>query len=264
MDSVEEKMVNKVAVVTGGASGLGKGIAERLAKDGFKVLISDLNQNLLDQTEQEFLDKGYEIKQFQGNVSIQKDQQALAQIALDTFGRIDVWVNNAGVESVVPFSDITQEQLEKVFAIDVFSVVYGTQAAAEIMKKQDGIGKIINACSIAGHESYEMLATYCAAKHAVRSLTVAAAKEYAKYNIRVNSYCPGVAATSMWERVDAAMAKEYGWESGEAMQKFSAGILCGRTQEPADVGNIVSFLASSDSDYITGQSLIIDGGMVFR
>jgi len=68
----------------------------------------------------------------------------------------------------------------------------------------------------------------------------------------------------MWERVDAAMAKEYGWESGEAMQKFSAGILCGRTQEPADVGNIVSFLASSDSDYITGQSLIIDGGMVFR
>jgi len=250
MDSVEEKMVNKVAVVTGGASGLGKGIAERLAKDGFKVLISDLNQNLLDQTEQEFLDKGYEIKQFQGNVSIQKDQQALAQIALDTFGRIDVWVNNAGVESVVPFSDITQEQLEKVFAIDVFSVVYGTQAAAEVMKKQDGIGKIINACSIAGHESYEMLATYCAAKHAVRSLTVAAAKEYAKYNIRVNSYCPGVAATSMW--------------AGEAMQKFSAGILCGRTQEPADVGNIVSFLASSDSDYITGQSLIIDGGMVFR
>jgi len=257
-------MVHKVAVVTGGASGLGKGIAERLGKDGFKLVISDLNQKFLDDTQKEFINKGYEVITLKGDVSIQKDQKLLAQTALNNFGRLDVWVNNAGIESVVPFSDITQEQLEKVFAIDVFSVVYGIQAAAEIMKTQDGIGKIINACSIAGHESYEMLATYSAAKHAVRSLTVAAAKEYAKHNIRVNSYCPGVAATSMWDRVDAAMAKEYGWQPGEALQKFSAGILCGRTEEPADVGNIVSFLASSDSDYITGQSILVDGGMVFR
>jgi meso-butanediol dehydrogenase/(S,S)-butanediol dehydrogenase/diacetyl reductase len=257
-------MMQKVAVVTGGAAGLGKGIAQRLAKDGFALVISDFNQEALDATEQEFKAQGYKIAQFKGNVSIKADQEALAQKAVDSFGRIDVWVNNAGIESVVPFAEITQEQLEKVFAVDVFSVVYGIQAAAKVMKNQDTIGKIINACSIAGHESYEMLATYCAAKHAVRSLTVAAAKEYAKDNIRVNSYCPGVAATSMWDRVDAEMAKIYGWAPGEAFQKFSAGILCGRTEEPSDVGNIVSFLASSDSDYITGQSILVDGGMVFR
>lgn len=177
-------MVHKVAVVTGGASGLGKGIAERLGKDGFKVVISDLNQNFLDETQKEFINKGYDVIALKGDVSIQKDQQLLAQTALSNFGRLDVWVNNAEIESVVPFSDITQEQLEKVFAIDVFSVVYGIQAAAEIMKTQDGIGKIINACSIAGHESYEMLATYSAAKHAAHSLTVAAAKEYAKSYMR--------------------------------------------------------------------------------
>lgn len=138
-------MVHKVAVVTGGASGLGKGIAERLGKDGFKLVISDLNQKFLDDTQKEFINKGYEVITLKGDVSIQKDQKLLAQTALNNFGRLDVWVNNAGIESVVPFSDITQEQLEKVFAIDVFSVVYGIQAAAEIMKTQDGIGKIINA-----------------------------------------------------------------------------------------------------------------------
>lgn len=257
-------MIQKVAVVTGGASGLGKGIAQRLAKDGFALVISDLNQEALNATEHEFKAQGYQIAQLKGDVSVKADQDALAKKAVDSFGRIDVWVNNAGIESVVPFADITQEQLEKVFAVDVFSVIYGIQAAAKVMKNQDTVGKIINACSIAGHESYEMLATYCAAKHAVRSLTVAAAKEYAKDNIRVNSYCPGVAGTAMWDRVDAAMAQAYGWEPGEAFKKFSAGILCGRTEEPSDVGNIVSFLASSDSDYITGQSILVDGGMVFR
>ncbi|MDQ9023242.1 acetoin reductase [Acinetobacter sichuanensis] len=257
-------MTLKVAVITGGASGLGKGISERLAKDGYAIVISDINEQLLSSTEQEFKHNGYKVITQIGNVAIKEDQEALAQKAVEHFGRIDVWVNNAGIESVVPFEKITKEQLEKVFAVDVFSVVYGIQAAAEVMKNQEGIGKIINACSIAGHESYEMLATYCAAKHAVRSLTVAAAKEYAKFNIRVNSYCPGVAATSMWDRVDAAMAEVYGWASGEAMQKFSAGILCGRTEEPEDVGNIVSFLASDNSNYITGQSIIVDGGMVFN
>ncbi|WP_349914824.1 acetoin reductase [Acinetobacter pittii] len=257
-------MEQKVAVVTGGASGLGKGIADRLAKDGFSLVISDVNENFLETAENEFKSKGQKVAVFKGDVSLKKDQEALANLAVEKFGRIDVWVNNAGIESVVPFADITTEQLEKVFAIDVFSVVYGIQAAANVMKNQDGIGKIINACSIAGHESYEMLATYCAAKHAVRSLTVAAAKEYAKFGIRVNSYCPGVAGTAMWDRVDAAMAKEYGWASGEAFEKFSAGILCGRTELPEDVGNIVSFLASDQSDYITGQSILVDGGMVFR
>lgn len=137
-------------------------------------------------------------------------------------------------------------------------------ASAQIRKQKGGIGKIINACSIAGYESHEMLGIYCATKHVVRSLTQTAAKEYAKYKITVNAYCPGVAGTSMWDRIDAAMGKYMGTKPGEAFQKFSEGILMGRTQEPEDVANLVSFLASTDSDYITGQAIITDGGMVFR
>ncbi len=148
--------------------------------------------------------------------------------------------------------------------VNVKGVLFGTQAAAQQMKGQDGIGKIINACSIAGHESYEMLGLYCASKFAVRALTVAAAKELAKDDIRVNAYCPGVAGTSMWDRIDAAFAKYTGARPGESFKAFSANILVGRTQEPEDVANLVSFLASSDSDYITGQAIISDGGMVFR
>ena len=161
-------------------------------------------------------------------------------------------------------SEIDGGEVDKVMNINVKGVLFGTQAAAEQMKNQDGIGKIINACSIAGHESYEMLGLYCASKFAVRALTVAAAKELAKFDIRVNAYCPGVAGTSMWDRIDAAFAKHTGAKPGESFKAFSADILVGRTQEPEDVANLVAFLASSDSDYITGQAIISDGGMVFR
>ena len=98
----------------------------------------------------------------------------------------------------------------------------------------------------------------------MRSLTVTAAKEYAKDGITVNAYCPGVAGTSMWDRIDEAMGKYLGTEPGEAFKQFSDSILVGRTQVPDDVANLVSFLASPDSDYITGQAIITDGGMVFR
>lgn len=118
---------------------------------------------------------------------------------------------------------------------------------------------------IAGHESYEMLSTYSATKQAVRSFTQSAAKELAADNIRVNAYCPGVAGTSMWDRIDEEMIKYYDhMERGDAFEEFSDGILLGRSQEPEDVANLVSFLASDDSDYITGQSIITDGGIVFR
>ena len=139
-----------------------------------------------------------------------------------------------------------------------------THYRAEQMKKQGSGGKIINAASIAAHESYELLGVYCASKHAVRSFTQSAAKELAKDKITVNAYCPGVAATRMWDRIDEEMGKYMGTAPGEAFAKFTAGIALGRFQVAADVAGLVHYLASSDSDYMTGQSLIIDGGLVYR
>lgn len=255
----------RVAVITGGAAGLGKGIARRLAGDGMAVVISDIDADKLAATRKEFEDDGYDVETFQGDVSKQEDQQALVAKAVDAFGRVDVFVNNAGIEQVKPLDEVGPKDLDPIFRINVHGVLFGMQAAAAQMRKQDdGIGKIINACSIAGHESYEMLGIYCATKHVVRSLTQTAAKEYARDGITVNAYCPGVAGTAMWDRIDEAMSHYLGTKPGEAFEKFASGILLGRTQEPEDVANLVSFLASTDSDYITGQAIITDGGMVFR
>ncbi|KKB35375.1 acetoin reductase [Bacillus thermotolerans] len=257
--------MEKVAIVTGSGGGLGKGIAKRLGKDGFNIVLNDINQELLDSTLEEFKKDGLHVIAVTGDVSKREDQFNLVAKAVEEFGQIDVFVNNAGIDVVSPFLDIDEAQLNKTFAINVNGVVFGTQAAAKQFIEQKTKGKIINACSIAGHESYEMLATYSATKHAVRSLTQSAAKELAAYDIRVNAYCPGVAGTSMWDRIDAEMVKYYDdMEPGDAFKKFSEGILLGRPQEPEDVANLVSFLASDDSDYITGQSIITDGGIVFR
>ena len=257
-------MTKKVAVVTGSAAGLGKAIAQRLAKDGFRIVLHDINAENLAKVQAEFRQAGLESIAVEGNSANRDDQFRLVAEAVKAFGRVDVFVNNAGVESVEAFLDIGEAEIDRVLGINIKGVIFGTQAAAEQMKQQDGIGKIINACSIAGHESYEMLSLYCATKHAVRSFTHSTAKELAKYNIRVNAYCPGVADTPMWERIDAAFVKHKGYAPKQAWNEFTGGILVGRPQEPEDVANLVSFLASDDADYITGQTILTDGGMVFR
>lgn len=257
--------MTKVAIVTGSGGGLGKGIAERLGRDGFNIVLNDINQEALNETLAEFKKADINVLAVKGDVSNREDQFNLVKQAVEAFGQLDVIVNNAGIESVGPFLNIDADELNKVFSINVNGVVFGTQAAAEQFIKQNTKGKVINACSIAGHESYEMLSVYSATKHAVRSFTQSAAKELAKNNIRVNAYCPGVAGTSMWTRIDEEMVKyDDELEPGDAFKEFSEGILLGRTQEPEDVANLVSFLASDESDYITGQAIITDGGIVFR
>ena len=257
--------MTKVAVVTGSGGGLGKGIAHRLGNDGFQIVLNDINQELLDGTLEEFKNEDFNVIAVQGDVSKKADQANLVAKAVEEFGQLDVFVNNAGIDVVSPFLDIDEAQLTKAFTINVNGVVFGTQAAAEQFMKQKSKGKIINACSIAGHESYEMLGTYSATKHAVKSFTHSSAKELAANNIRVNAYCPGVAGTAMWDRIDEEMVKYYdNMEPGDAFKQFTEGILVGRPQEPEDVANLVSFLASDESDYITGQAIVTDGGIVFR
>lgn len=259
-------MKQKVAVITGSGDGLGKGIAHRLAKNGFAVVLNDINEKNLHQTENEFKEEGFQVASYQGDVSKRNDVFALVDFAVKRFGQLDVFINNAGIEDVQAIKDITEENFDKVININVKGVLWGIQAASEQMKKQnkDSIYKIINACSIAGHESFEFLGTYCVSKYAVRSLTATAAKELAKDNITVNAYCPGVAPTKMWDRIDEEMGKYMGTKKGEALEQFGAGIALGRFQKPEDVAGLCSFLASEDSNYITGQAIIVDGGMVYR
>lgn len=249
------------AVITGGAQGIGKSIAERLGKDGFNIVISDMNIDLANQTVEGFKNQGLEAIAVEGNVSRQEDQFALVSQAVEAFGSVDVFVNNAGIDQVEPVEEIKPDNLDTIFGVNVHGTVFGIQAAAKQMKKQENGGKIINACSIAGKTAFELLGAYSATKFAVHGLTQVSAKELAQFNITVNAYCPGIVGTGMWDRIDQGMVDYKHMKPGEAWQEQVDNIPLQRSQKPEDVANLVSYLSSSDSDYITGQAINMDGGI---
>ncbi len=171
--------------------------------------------------------------------------------------------NNAGIAQVKQFKDITEGDWHRVMDVNAMSVMIGCQEAAAQFKAQGGGGKIINTASIAGKQGYEPLAHYSASKFAVVALTQAAARAFAPDKININCICPGVVATDMWKLIDKGFVDEGLTKSdNEAFEMFSADIPLGRPSEPDDLVGVCTFLASSGADYMTGQSLVVDGGMV--
>jgi meso-butanediol dehydrogenase/(S,S)-butanediol dehydrogenase/diacetyl reductase len=257
-------MSTKVALVTGAAQGIGKAIALRLAKDGFNIALVDLKADKLTAVAEEIKSLGRKASTFSADISDQKQVVAAINHAEKELGGFDVMVNNAGIAQVKPLADVTPEDMDRIFKINVNGVLWGIQAAAAKFKERKQKGKIINASSIAGHDGFAMLGVYCATKFAVRGLTQSAAKEYASAGITVNSYCPGVVGTDMWVEIDERFAELTGAKKGETYDKFVNGIALGRAETPDDVAGFVSYLASPDADYMTGQSVLIDGGLVYR
>lgn len=265
MEGVLIMALDRVAVVTGSAQGLGKGIAERLLSEGYKVVLTDVNEDALNSTYEELKGKDYQVSSIVADVTKLEDHTKLVEHAVKEFGKLDVYINNAGVEGEVEeMEHISADNFDFVMDVNVKGVLFGIQAAARQMKKQGHGGTIINAASIAGHEGFDFLATYSASKFAVRGLTQVASKELARDKITVNAYCPGIATTGMWERLDEKFMDVLGTKKGEALEQYSSSISLGRPQVPEDVANLVSFLASEDANYITGQSILTDGGMVYR
>ncbi|MBE7619322.1 acetoin reductase [Komagataeibacter sp. FXV2] len=257
-------LVGKVAVVTGAAQGIGRGIALRLAREGADVALVDMNADRLAQVRGEITALGRRAIALTADISVREQVFAIVTQAMEQLGDVDVMVNNAGVAQVKALLDVTPDDMGRIFRINVDGTLWGIQAAAEAFKKQGHKGKIINACSIAGHDGYALLGVYSATKFAVRGLTQAAAKELAPYGITVNAYCPGVVGTDMWVEIDRRMAEETGAPIGATYKKYVEGITLGRAETPDDVAGFVAWLAGPDSDYMTGQSVLIDGGLVFR
>ena len=255
---------NKVALVTGAAQGIGRGIALRLAKDGFNLALVDLKADKLEAVKKEVEQLGRKVTTIAADISNRDDIYAAIDKTEKDLGGFDVIVNNAGIAQVQPIAAVKPEEVERILKINVEGVLWGMQAAAAkfIARKQKG--KIINASSIAGHDGFEMLGVYSATKFAVRALTQAAAKEYASAGITVNAYCPGIVGTDMWVEIDERFAALTGAPKGETYKKYVEGIALGRAQTPEDVASLVSFLAGPDSDYITGQAILTDGGIVYR
>jgi meso-butanediol dehydrogenase/(S,S)-butanediol dehydrogenase/diacetyl reductase len=254
----------QVALVTGAAQGIGRAIALRLAGDGADLALVDLKAEKLLDVAKEIEGLGREATHFAADISKRDEVFAAVDHAETALGGFNIMINNAGIAQVNPLSEVTPEEFERIQGINVGGVLWGIQAAAAKLKGRGHGGKIISACSIAGHDGFEMLGVYSATKFAVRALTQAAAKEFASAGITVNAYCPGIVGTDMWVEIDERFAALTGAPVGETYKKYVQGIALGRAETPEDVAGLVSYLAGPDADYITGQSILVDGGIVYR
>lgn len=179
-------------------------------------------------------------------------------------------VANAGIAQVKALLDLTEEDVERMFRINVFGVHNCYSVAAKQMIKQgplgegEGIYKLIAAASIVAFKPFALLSHYSASKWAVRGLTQAFAMEMAEHKITVNAYAPGIVGTAMWDLIDEKLGEKQGAQKGETIAKYSRELIAlGRTSVPEDVASLVHFLAGPDSDYVTGQTMVVDGGIIF-
>jgi glucose 1-dehydrogenase len=247
-------LANKVAIVTGGNSGIGKSVVVELAKQGASVVIDYVSHpEDAQQMETELTALGEKVTAVQADVSKVSDLQRLVATAVEKYGRLDVMINNAGIETRTSILNTTEEQYEKVLDINLKSAFFGTQIAATQMIKQGGGGRIINMTSI--HEDWPMPGNtpYCLSKGGMRMLTRTAGVELAPHNILVVGVAPGAVATpiNLSTMNDPAL-----------MQKLNAAIPLGRMAKPEEIASVVAFLASDASSYITATTIITDGGMM--
>jgi meso-butanediol dehydrogenase/(S,S)-butanediol dehydrogenase/diacetyl reductase len=254
------------AVVTGAASGIGRAIAAGLAADGFSIVIADLDEAKGTAVAKEIAAFGNGEASFH---RVDVTDRASVRAAIDAcqtqFGSIKAMVNNAGFNKPEPFLEASEAVWHKIMDVNALGVMIGIQEAGKAMIAGGTKGKIINTASIAGRAGYPDFAPYCASKFAVVALTQAGARALAPNGITVNAFAPGVVDTPLWTQLDKdLMAMGASAAPGEAMQSFSSAILLGRVAQPADVVGTVRFLASPASDYMTGQVLMIDGGMILH
>lgn len=252
----------RVAVVTGAGRGIGESIARRLSADGLAVVVSDIDAGSAEAVARSIGDAGGTATWHVADVADRDACFGLVAAAREAFGTIDVMVANAGIVQVKTVLEITPADLDRMLAINLGGVLWSVQSASEAMIEQGGGGKIIAAASIAGHWGFDHLAHYSASKFGVRGLVQAAAKELAQHRITVNAYCPGIVGTPMWDQIDESLGAYLGKAKGETLAEYSMRAVLGRTQTPEDVAGFVSYLASRDSDFMTGQAVAVDGGIV--
>lgn len=259
MKKLEEllSLKNKVAIVTGGAKGIGYGIAYRLAEAGAKVLVADMDEETAQKTATELTTKGWVAEAFKVDVSKEDNVKAMITACKDKLGSVDILVNNAGIYPPAPLAQMTQDQFERVMAVNLRSVFLTTKYAAEVMKLEGG-GRIINITSIdALHPSMIGLAHYDASKHGMWGFTKNSALELAGHNIWVNAIAPGGIATPGVTAMSQGASAE---QMAASTKSFMAKIPMHRMGEPDEIGMVALFLASDMSSYMTGSQIVVDGG----
>ena len=246
----------KVAVVTGGARGIGRAICERYVEEGAKVAVADID---LKEAEAAAKAMGESAFAVQVDVGRQESIDAMVSGVVGRAGSIDILVNNAGIVSI-GLMEITPQIFDRIFAVNVKGLLFTLQAAARQMIKQGRGGKVINMASQAGRRGEALVAVYCASKAAVISITQSAGLALIKDKINVNGISPGVVDTPMWDENDALFAKYENRPLGEKKRVVGESVPYGRMGLPEDHAGAAVFLASSDSDYVVAQTLNVDGG----
>jgi glucose 1-dehydrogenase len=245
---------NKIAIVTGGDSGIGRAIAIELAREGAAVTINfHSNQDAADEVQRQIQQNGGKALVIQGNVASVADLQALVDRTVAAFGRLDIMVNNAGMETRSSVLDTTEKDFDAVIGVDLKGAFFGTQLAAKQMMKQGSPGRIINISSV--HEDWPMPGNtpYCCAKGGVRMLTRMAGVELAPYGITVVGVGPGAVATPINQETLADPEKK---------AALIGAIPAGRVAEPDEIAHLVAWLASDASSYVTATTYFIDGGLM--
>ncbi len=259
-------MTGRSCIVTGAAQGIGRAIGEALLDEGGDVCFADLNgekaAEVASANEKRAQDNGGKVMSATVDVTERDQVQEMIAKVVENFGKLNVKFNNAGVNKPMHFLEVTEDNWNFIMKVNGLGVLIGMQEAAKQMIKQGTGGKIINTASIAGRQGFDNVVPYCASKFAVVSLTQSGARDLAKHDITVTGFAPGVVATELWDTLDKQLM-ELGVSErpGQAMEDFSADILRGRVATPADITGTTTFLASPASDYMTGQIVMIDGGM---
>jgi meso-butanediol dehydrogenase/(S,S)-butanediol dehydrogenase/diacetyl reductase len=257
-------LTGRVVLVTGAARGIGAATARRLTSDGAKVVLADIDGGGVEKLAGELGQLAIRV-----DVTREEDIARMVDEPYRRFGRLDVLFNNAGVIRVQPMLEVTRAEWDRVMDVNLRAVFFALQAVALRMQDQSLIpgselrGKLIQTASIASYRGGNHLMTpYSATKAGVVSLTRSAAQALAPHRITSNCVCPGAVETAMWEQIDREWGALEGLGQGEAWKRRIRGIPLGRPERAEDVAGVVAFLAGPDSDYMTGQALNVDGGIV--
>lgn len=256
------KLQDRVAIVTGGAGGIGRAIAERYLAEGARVVVADIDRNTIDETVSD-LQQAHDHTRILGQHLDVCDRASIAQLVTtvkEVWGGIDILVNNAAVFNMAPVLEVTEESYDRQFNVNVKGLFFTLQAVAQVMKENGRGGKIINMSSQAGRRGEALVSMYCASKAAVISLTQSCGLDLIKYGINVNGIAPGVVDTPMWEEVDALFARYENRPPGEKKRLVGDAVPFGRMGRPEDHTGAAVFLASDDSEYVVSQTLNVDGG----
>jgi meso-butanediol dehydrogenase/(S,S)-butanediol dehydrogenase/diacetyl reductase len=257
-------LTGRTVLITGAARGIGAACARRLAGDGAKLVLADMDGAGAERLAAELGQVA-----IRADVTRSDDIEGMVDEPYRRWGRLDVLFNNAGVVRVQPILEVTREEWDRVMGVNLRAVFFVLQAVARRMMDQGLIagselrGKLIQTASIASYRGGNPLLTpYSASKAGVVSLTRSAAQALAPQRITSNCVCPGAVETAMWEQIDREWGALEGLGQGEAWKRRIRGIPLGRPERPEDVASVVAFLAGPDSDYMTGQALNVDGGLV--